>query len=111
MSFKYVTHIAFASNRQQAGGFLKDLLDSEADGRRNPGSGSRVAAAIPAAADIRETSRIASMRGKQPPGVAVLLEQRFFALFMFTDKNRILYKSTGAVSVVAPASHTIHFNL
>ena len=50
---------------------IKDLLDSEADGRRNPGIGSRVVVAIPVVVDIREISRIASIRGKQPPVVAV----------------------------------------
>ena len=39
-------------------------LDTEADRRRNPGRGSREVAAMPAAAGIREISRIASSRGK-----------------------------------------------
>jgi hypothetical protein len=43
----------------------------ESDGRRNPGIGSRVVVAIPVVVDIREISRIASIRGKQPPVVAV----------------------------------------
>ena len=90
----YVAHISFASNCQQAGRFLKDLLDSEADGHRNVGSGSRVAVATPDVGDTREMSRIATTRGKQPPGVAVFACASQLYSVHIASKERVLHKST-----------------